>query len=161
MRHEFKEGGWIEAAVKNFRSSQYKHWIETSLRFCWLGLLSASSIKLCFLKSKNTTFGHLNIWIEIMPTHEVLLNLKALTFDLSLPILGSSPGLGRSPQGREWLPTPVFLPGEFHGYRSLAGFSPWGRKELDTTEQLTLWIVPLICIVSVCYSRWPSFVACG
>ena len=28
----------------------------------------------------------------------------------------------------------VFLPGEFHGQRSLAGYSPWGRKELDTTE---------------------------
>ena len=32
--------------------------------------------------------------------------------------------------------TPVFLPGESHGQRSLAGFSPWGRKELDTIEQL-------------------------
>ena len=32
---------------------------------------------------------------------------------------------------------PVFLPGEFHGQRSLAGYCPWGRKESDTTEQLT------------------------
>ena len=31
-----------------------------------------------------------------------------------------------------------FLPGEFHGQRSLVGYSPWGRKELDTTERLTL-----------------------
>ena len=30
--------------------------------------------------------------------------------------------------------TPVFLPGEFHEQRSLAGYSPWGRKESDTTE---------------------------
>ena len=30
--------------------------------------------------------------------------------------------------------TPVFLPGEFHGLRSLVGYSPWGHKELDTTE---------------------------
>jgi len=37
------------------------------------------------------------------------------------------------------LPTPVFLPGEFHGQRSLVGYGPWGCKELDTTEQLTLW----------------------
>ena len=35
---------------------------------------------------------------------------------------------------RKWQPTPVFLPGESHGQRSLAGYSPWGRKELDTTE---------------------------
>ena len=33
------------------------------------------------------------------------------------------------------LPTPVFLPGEFHGQRSLAGYSPWGCKESDTTER--------------------------
>ena len=31
-------------------------------------------------------------------------------------------------------PTPVFLPGESHGRRSLVGYSPWGRKEMDTTE---------------------------
>ena len=34
---------------------------------------------------------------------------------------------------REWLPTPVFLPGESHGQRSLVGYSPWGCKELDMT----------------------------
>ena len=36
------------------------------------------------------------------------------------------------------MPTPVFLPGEFHGQRSLGGNSPWGGKESDTIEQLTL-----------------------
>ena len=35
-------------------------------------------------------------------------------------------------------PTPVFLSGEPHGRRSLAGYSPWGHKELDMTERLTL-----------------------
>ena len=43
-------------------------------------------------------------------------------------------GLGRSPWRRAWQPTPVFLPGESHGQRSLVGYSPWCRKELDTTE---------------------------
>ena len=38
---------------------------------------------------------------------------------------------------REWLPTPVFLPGEFHGQRNLAGYSPWGHKELDMTKRHT------------------------
>jgi len=48
------------------------------------------------------------------------------------------PSLGwKSPWRREWLPTQVFLAGEFHGQKSLEGYSPWGRKELDTTEQLT------------------------
>ena len=40
------------------------------------------------------------------------------------------------PLDKEWLPNPVFLPGEFHGQRSLVGYSPWGPEELDTTEQL-------------------------
>ena len=50
--------------------------------------------------------------------------------------LGSIPGSGRSPG--EWHPTPVSLPGKFHGWRSLVGYSPWGRKESDMTEQLHL-----------------------
>ena len=37
---------------------------------------------------------------------------------------------------RKWQPTPVLLPGESHGGRSLIGYSPWGCKELDTTEKL-------------------------
>ena len=36
----------------------------------------------------------------------------------------------------QWQPTPVFLPGESHGQRSLVGYSPRGRKESDTTERL-------------------------
>ena len=41
---------------------------------------------------------------------------------------------------REWLPTPVFLSREFHRQRSLVGYSPWGHEELDTTEQLSLFL---------------------
>ena len=51
---------------------------------------------------------------------------------------GFDPWVGKIPWRREWLPTPLFFPGEFHGQRILAGSSPWGRKESDTTEQLTL-----------------------
>ena len=40
--------------------------------------------------------------------------------------------------GWEWQSAPAFLFGEFHGQRSLANYSPWGRKESDTTERLTL-----------------------
>ena len=42
---------------------------------------------------------------------------------------GSIPGLGRSLGGGNGY-TPVFLPGEFHGEKNLAGYSPWGHKEL-------------------------------
>ena len=47
---------------------------------------------------------------------------------------------------RKWHPTPGLLPGESHGWRSLVGYSPWGRKESDTTEWLHLHVwcrVPL------------------
>ena len=43
-----------------------------------------------------------------------------------IPGSGKSPGVGNG--------IPVFLPGNFHGERSLLGYSPWGCKELDTTE---------------------------
>ena len=44
------------------------------------------------------------------------------------------PWVGKTPLKRAWQPTPVFLPGESHGQRSLVGYSPWGCKELDTTK---------------------------
>ena len=44
------------------------------------------------------------------------------------------PQVGKIPWRRKWQPAPVFLPGESHGHRSLAGYSPWGHKESDTTE---------------------------
>ena len=48
---------------------------------------------------------------------------------------GFNPWVGKIPWKLAWQPTPVFLPGKFHGQRSLAGYSLWGCKELDKTEQ--------------------------
>ena len=44
------------------------------------------------------------------------------------------PSVGKIPWRREWLPTVVFLPGESHGQRSLASYSPWGYKVSGMTE---------------------------
>ena len=41
------------------------------------------------------------------------------------------PWVGNMPLRREWQPTPVYLPGEFQGQRSLESYSPWGHRELD------------------------------
>ena len=52
---------------------------------------------------------------------------------------------------RKWQPTPVSLPGKSHEQRSLVGSSPWGCKELDTTEQLSLslsYIYVCVCVPS-------------
>ena len=47
---------------------------------------------------------------------------------------GLIPGLGRFPWRRAWQSTPVFLPGEYQGERSLLSYSPWSQKESDMTE---------------------------
>ena len=59
-------------------------------------------------------------------------NLPAMQ-GTQVPLLGKE-----DPLRKEMQPTLVFLPGEFHKQGNLAGYSPWGPKEWDTTEQLTL-----------------------
>ena len=62
---------------------------------------------------------------------------------------GFDPRVRKIPWRIEWIPTPVFLPEKFHGHRSLAGYSPQGRKESDTTEPQTH--------LKSCYCRkWPQ-----
>ena len=54
----------------------------------------------------------------------------------------SDPWVGKIPWRWKWQPTPVLLPGESHGGRSLVGYSPWGRKESDMTERLHFHFQP-------------------
>ena len=62
---------------------------------------------------------------------------------------GSISGVGRSPGEGNSNPQPEFLSGEFHGQRSLMGYSPWGRKESDMLEWLTHTCATLcICQIS-------------
>ena len=61
------------------------------------------------------------------------------------------PWVRKFPWRSEWQPTPVFLPGEFHGQRSLVGYCPWGCKESDLTEQLTL---PLLLLKLTSALHW-------
>ena len=61
-----------------------------------------------------------------------------------------NPWVRKVSRRREWLPTPVFLPGESHEQRSMGDYSPWGRKESDTSErQTTLTYLILILVVFV------------
>ena len=48
-----------------------------------------------------------------------------------------NPWVRKTPRTRKWYPTPVFLLGESHGWRSLVGYSPWGHKESESTEHLS------------------------
>ena len=60
---------------------------------------------------------------------------------------GFDPWVKKTPWTGEWLPTPVSLPGESHGQRSLVGYSPSGRQELDMTEQLSLSQFPVFMLL--------------
>ena len=53
-------------------------------------------------------------------------------------------GWGKIPNRRKWKPTPVFSPGKFHRWKSLAGYSPWHHKESDTTEHILMYSAYLI-----------------
>ena len=50
---------------------------------------------------------------------------------------GFNPWVRKIPWRRKWQPILVFLSGKSHGWRSLAGYGPWGHKESDMTERLT------------------------
>ena len=62
---------------------------------------------------------------------------------------GLDPWIRKIPWWRVWQPIPVFLPGESYGQRSLVGYSPWGHKELDTTNETA-------CMHTICKidSKW-------
>ena len=79
------------------------------------------------LRQEGSRAQSLEEWQPSFPDGPVVENPPANAGDTGL-----IPGLERSPgEGR---PTPVFLPGESHGQRSLVGYSPQGHTELDTTE---------------------------
>ena len=69
------------------------------------------------------------IQLESYNLSEFNLSLRNVQFHASVLYLDST-FIWR----RKWQPTPVFLPGESHGWRSLVGCSPWGCTESDTTE---------------------------
>ena len=66
---------------------------------------------------------------------------------------GFDPWVGKIPWRNKWQPTPVLLPREFHGQRSLAGYSPWGHKESDITERLH-FLSFLSAFLMVQFSHW-------
>ena len=71
--------------------------------------------------------------------------------------LGFNPWVRKIPWSRKWQSTPAFLPGEFHGQRSKAGYSPWGCKEPDTTEHTyTCYIIYLLLCHTACVKNPPA-----
>jgi len=85
-----------------------------------------------YLLQEDST-GIFIIWVE---TNIVWASLGAQMVKICLQCgrPGFNPWVRKVCWRRAWQPTPVFLPGEFHGQRSLAGYSSWSRKEPDMTE---------------------------
>ena len=77
---------------------------------------------------QHIVWGYIYMWASLVI--QMVKNLPAVLETLD-------PQAKKIPWRRQWLPTPVFSPGEFHGHRSLVGYSPWGCKESDMTEWLT------------------------
>ena len=67
--------------------------------------------------------------------------------------LGFDPWVRKIPWRRKWLPSPVFLPGEAHGQRSLVGYSPWDHRESDMTEPLTLTLMYVLLYKYIVYKH--------
>ena len=71
---------------------------------------------------------------ENIPASQVVLVVKNVPANAGDMRHGFSPWIGKVPRRKAWEPTPVFLPGESHGQRSLVGCSSQGHKQSDTTE---------------------------
>ena len=86
------------------------------------------------LSETNQTDKYMYVW---------LLHTSLVTHMVKhLPTMGETrvSWVRKIPWRKKWQPSPVFLPGESQGW-SLAGYSPWGHKELDTTERLHIMII--------------------
>ena len=114
---------------------RYCHILKTILIYLKFSkCVTTASYKSCLSFLVALSLIHLSIPHSLGNEYvlEVVKNLPATTGDLR--DVGSIPGSGRFPWRRKWQPTPVFLPGESYGQRSLAGHSPWGRPEPDMAE---------------------------
>ena len=93
----------------------------------WWNSSTCKTIGRLEIIGKESCFKHLEIVNNFPGGSDICLKCGKPRFD---------PWIGKISWRRRWQPTPVLLPGKFHEWRSLVGYSPWGRKESDTTMQL-------------------------
>ena len=134
------------------RQILYQLGYQGSLLPGWSFVIDASPLATTSLRMHNSALYPSFVTSTIGPN---LSTLTAFPFSLSYPLVASlvaqmvkhvpavretwvrfNPWVGKTPWRRQWHPTPVLLPWKSHGWRSLVGYSPWGHKELDMTEQL-------------------------
>ena len=120
----------------------HTEWVGKTKRWCPSRVESKIGHKRTHLQNTNRL---IDVVEEEMATHSSLpaqrfpgIEEQGGRLGLRCRRLRLDPWVRKIPWRRKWQPTPVFLPGESRGQRSLAEYSPWGRKESDSTERLTL-----------------------
>ena len=109
-----------------------------------LALPSQESVTLSFLPYKSNPL--LTFKTKTTPAVLISQGFPGGSAVKNLPANAGDPWVRKIPWRREWLPTPVLLPGEFHGQRSLAGYSPWGcrvRHDLATKLSTLTSLLPV------------------
>ena len=116
---------------------------KNTSRLWWIHKLSNSKYKMMNLRHTHTHTLHRQAHIHMrMCTHLPTLNTAFSGKESACQYRRGrfNPWVGKIPWRSKWQPTPVFLPGKSHGQKSLLGHSPWGHKESDMIEKLTLMI---------------------
>ena len=91
-----------------------------------------AGLKLNIQKMKIMAFGSITLWQIDGETMETVTDFIFLGSKIIAD--GDCSHEIKRPRGRKWQLTPVLLPGKFHGWRRLVGYSTWSCKELDTTD---------------------------
>ena len=127
----------LPCPLANLGPARHFNWAASG-RLC---KTARSACDTCFLgdtKSGQLSGGGSSLWSRPLYEQGFPACSDGKEFACQCTRPGFSPWVGKILWRRERLPTPVFLPGESHGQRSLVGYSTWGPKELDTTEWVSL-----------------------
>ena len=145
------DGSWVAKNTVSqpaFMISLFLQRRKLTCRTCFFGWIHNTSHGLSQQNSSPGKFwlGSTSYWspasLIMMRVISVSVSVKGSNSKNNPPAVQEtrfSPWVGKIPWRMEWLSTPVFLPGEFHGQRSLVDYSPWGCKGSDTTEPLSLF----------------------
>ena len=150
-----ERGAWQVYSPWGHKDLDLTEWLtllKTSLVVQWLRLHASTAGETGYIPGWGTKIPYAS-WC----------NNKKIKFDIlgfpggsdseeSACNVGDLGSIRKIPWRREWLPTPVFFPGESHGQRSLVGYSPWGLKKSDMTEKLTLSLSLSATCIFTCWT---------
>ena len=110
-----------------------------SFRMDWLDLLAVQGTLKSLLQhySSKASILRRSAFFTVQLSHPYMTTGKTIALTRRT-LVGFNPWVGKIPWRRKWQPTPVLLPGKFHGQRSLVNYSPRGHKESGTTERCHL-----------------------